>query len=208
MIKLKCQYHSLATDSEGNALLTFKFPPQDVFTVKSAVRILTGLILAGKDELTLAITEYKKTRTLTQNAYYWGLLNKLKNKLKTREDELHIQLLQRYGQDQKDENGNTVIFSLRSDISPVGILKYSKVIGTGTVNGVEFTHYKALKGSSEMDTAEMNVLIDGLISECKEVGIETDTPQELERLRGIWSEKQTEQSVRHTEEGQRQSLGA
>jgi hypothetical protein len=156
----------------------------------------------------MKISEYRKSRTLTQNAYYWTLLNKLKNVLKTGEDELHITLLQRYGQDQKDENGNTVIFSLRSDISPVGILKYSKVIGTGEVNGTEFTHYKALKGSSEMNTAEMNVLIDGLISECKEVGIETDTPQELERLRGIWSEKQTEQSVRHTEEGQRQSLGA
>lgn len=156
----------------------------------------------------MKISEYRKSRTLTQNAYYWALVGKLKNVLRTNEDELHIQLLQRYGQVQTDENGNPIIFSLRSDISPVGILKYSKPIGTGTVNGVEFTHYKALKGSSEMNTAEMNVLIDGLISECKEVGIETDTPQELERLRGLWSEKQTEQGLRHTEEGQRQGLGA
>lgn len=137
----------------------------------------------------MKISEYRKSRTLTQNAYYWALVGKLKNVLRTNEDELHIQLLQRYGQDQKDENGNTVIFSLRSDISPVGILKYSKAIGTGEVNGAEFTHYKALKGSSEMDTAEMNTLIDGLISECKEVGIETDTPQELERLKGLWQKK-------------------
>ena len=40
-----------------------------------------------------------------------------------------------------------------------------------------------------MDTAEMNVLIDGLISECKEVGIETDTPSEIARLKDLWQKK-------------------
>jgi hypothetical protein len=155
-----------------------------------AARVIVDEIKRKAGKLfNMAISEYRNSRTLTQNAYYWALLSKLKNALRTSEDELHITLLQRYGQDQKDENGNTVIFSLRSDISPVGILKYSKVIGTGTVNGVEFTHYKALKGSSEMDTAEMNILIDGLISECKEVGIETDTPSEIARLKDLWQKK-------------------
>lgn len=155
-----------------------------------AARVIVDEIKRKAGKLfNMAISEYRNSRTLTQNAYYWTLLNKLKNVLKTGEDELHITLLQRYGQDQKDENGNTVIFSLRSDISPVGILKYSKVIGTGEVNGTEFTHYKALKGSSEMDTAEMNTLIDGLISECKEVGIETDTPSEIARLKDLWQKK-------------------
>lgn len=192
MVKLKGQYHSLATDSEGNTLLTFKFPSQDSFTVKSAVSIITGLIMKGKGIFSIEVKEWRESRTITQNSYYWALVNKLKNVLKTSDDELHITLLQRYGQDQKDDNGNTVIFSLRSDISPVGILKYSKEIGNGNVNGTEFTHYKALKGSSDMDTKEMNILIDGLISECKEVGIETDTPEQLERLRGLWSEKENE----------------
>jgi len=35
-----------------------------------------------------------------------------------------------------------------------------------------------------MDSKEMSNLIDGLVSECKEVGIETMTPQELKGLKG------------------------
>ena len=39
-----------------------------------------------------------------------------------------------------------------------------------------------LRGSSTYNTEEMAHLIDGLVSECKEVGIETATPEELSRM--------------------------
>ena len=39
-----------------------------------------------------------------------------------------------------------------------------------------------LRGSHDYDTREMSVLIDGLVSECKEVDIETIPPDELRRL--------------------------
>ena len=37
--------------------------------------------------------------------------------------------------------------------------------------------------SSAMDTKEFKELLDGLISECQEVGIETATPEEIARMR-------------------------
>ena len=52
----------------------------------------------------------------------------------------------------------------------------------------KFTHYKIYKGSSEYDSREMAILIDGVISEAKEMGIETMTPQELERLKKSWNQ--------------------
>ena len=42
--------------------------------------------------------------------------------------------------------------------------------------------YIMLRGSSSYDTKEMARLIDGLVSECKEVGIETLPPDEVERM--------------------------
>jgi hypothetical protein len=36
------------------------------------------------------------------------------------------------------------------------------------------------------DTKEMSVLIDGIVSEAKELGIETLTPDELERIKSAW----------------------
>ena len=43
-----------------------------------------------------------------------------------------------------------------------------------------------IKGSSEYDTGEMSRFIDGVISECKELGIQTMTPDEIEELKQKW----------------------
>lgn len=42
--------------------------------------------------------------------------------------------------------------------------------------------YLMLRGSHTYDTKEMSVLINGLVEECKEQGIETLTPDELRRM--------------------------
>lgn len=45
-----------------------------------------------------------------------------------------------------------------------------------------------LRGSSTYDTAEMSTLINGLVEECKDLGIETMTPQELERMMALYEQ--------------------
>ena len=45
-----------------------------------------------------------------------------------------------------------------------------------------------LKGSSNYDSAEMTHLLDGLISECKAIGVETATPEELERMKQLYEQ--------------------
>lgn len=42
------------------------------------------------------------------------------------------------------------------------------------------------KGSSLYNTKEMSLLIDGVVRECKELGIETETPDEIERMKQEW----------------------
>ena len=44
-------------------------------------------------------------------------------------------------------------------------------------------------GSSEYDTAQMSRLIDLLIAECREQGIETKTPAELAALMEEWEKR-------------------
>ena len=47
---------------------------------------------------------------------------------------------------------------------------------------MDYRTYIMLKGSSAYDTQEMSVLIEGLVSECKELGIETLPPDEIKRM--------------------------
>ena len=123
------------------------------------------------------IKEKREKRSLSQNSYAWELITKIGNILRKSKEEVYLQMLKDYGQSE--------IVSILSSIEPKGYFKYYEKIGTGIVNNKEFTHYKIFKGSSEFDSKEMTILIDGIIQECKQLGIETLTPDEIEKLKII-----------------------
>ena len=123
------------------------------------------------------IKELKPKRSLTANAYYWSLLNQLANVLRFDNQKLHFMMLQRYGQYE--------VVSVLSSIDVKGYFRYYESIGHGFVNGKEFTHYKVYKGSSEMNSKEFSILLDGLVSECNEQNIATLTKNEREQLHFI-----------------------
>lgn len=117
----------------------------------------------------------KKSRSLSQNSYSWKLTVELANKLNISKEELHFRLLQDYGQSE--------IISVQSSININGFFEYYKEIGKSNLNGKEFIHYKIYKPTHKMDTYEMSVFIDGLVSECENVGIPTLTAEEIKGLK-------------------------
>ena len=88
-------------------------------------------------------------------------------------------MLRRYGQSE--------LISVLANINVKGFVKYYDEAGRTILNGKEFVHYKIYKGSSEYDTKEMSILIDGVVSECEALGISTMTPNELEVLKNNWN---------------------
>ena len=44
-----------------------------------------------------------------------------------------------------------------------------------------------MRGSHTYDSGEMSILIDGVVQEAKQLGIETLTPNELERMKNLWT---------------------
>lgn len=123
------------------------------------------------------IKEKRKKRSLSQNSYCWELIGKIADVNNLSKEEVYLNMLKHYGQSE--------IISMLSSINPNGYFKYYEVIGTGIVNNKEFTHYKIFKGSSEYDSKEMTIFIDGIIQESKNLGIETMTPQEIAMLKVI-----------------------
>ena len=138
--------------------------------------LIQYLFEQDRDKL-FEIKEYKEKRSLSQNAYAWKLINEIGNKIGKSKEELYVEMLKDYGQHE--------VISMLSTIDPKGYFKYYEVIGTGIVNDKEFTHYKIFKGSSEFNTLEMKVFIDGIIQEATQLGIPTITEKELESMRLI-----------------------
>jgi hypothetical protein len=139
--------------------------------------IIQWLFNQDRDKV-FEIKEHREKRSLTANAYAWALIGKIADVLRTSKDEVYLLMLKRYGQSE--------VVSVLSFIDVSGYFKYYEEIGSGTVQGKEFTHYRVYKGSSEYDSKEMAILIDGIISEAKELDIETLPPREIERLKKAW----------------------
>jgi len=150
-------------------------------TVKAdnqAIQNLLSDIGTNAHEWELSIEKVRKKRTLDSNSYCWVLIGKIADILRASKEDVYFNALKHYGQ--------STAVSVRADINVKGVFKYYEDFGSGTINGKDFTHYKVYKGSSEFDSREMSVLIDGVISDAVDLGIEVRTPAEIEHMKSLW----------------------
>ena len=131
------------------------------------------------------IKKHRRLRSLDANAYAWVLITKLAESMQPplSKEEVYRLMLQRYGQ------GGVISVQTEKLASVKRAFDYWEEKGTGTVNGKEFSHLHVWVGSSKYDTKEMAMFIDGIIAECKELGIETDTPEQIARFKERWEGK-------------------
>ena len=143
----------------------------------------------GKD-YTFEIKQQRQKRSLNANNYSWKLTDELAEKLlvagiKLSKEECHAKMIYDYGQPLLDENGIPIVVTVLKGVKVTDFYPYAKEIGTGTTNGKEFTHYRIYRGSHTYDTKEMSIFISGIVEECKEQGIDTDTP-EIKAILGVY----------------------
>ena len=145
--------------------------------IGNAIQIIQWLYNQDKDKI-FDIKEHKEKRSLNANNYAWKLITEIANVLRKSKEEVYLEMLKSYGQCE--------MISVVSSIDVKGYFKYYEEAGRSFLNGKEFTHYKIYKGSSEFNTKEMSILIDGIVQEAKQLGIETMTPSQLAELKSLW----------------------
>lgn len=145
--------------------------------------------LVGQDKETVwDVKKHTQRRSLTQNAYYWQLVGEIADAMRLPKPKVHNIMLRRYGQVQgiggskvtaaipdTDEAEEETLLSQTFHLCPTSQVR----MGT---RGRMFRTYVLLKGSHELDSREMNILLAGTIEEAQQLGIETLTPAERERL--------------------------
>lgn len=148
-----------------------------------------------ENPLDIKVTTHREKRTKDANAYYWTLLTQLANKLRISKPRMHNLLLRRYGVAETMEGLLVTLAIPDTDESAEKVLdeetyhlKPTSQVRTGN-NGKDYRTYILLKGSSQYNTEEMSNLINGLVDECKEQGIDTATPDEIERMLQLYGEK-------------------
>ncbi len=158
----------------GKIIISFEINEEPTETINS---------ITSCEKLNIVANPFRKKRSLDANAYCWAIITKIANHpdIKSSKEEVYEEMLQKYGYLYQDEEGYIVgTYKVDTDISKVpGHWKFYK-------SNSKFNSYLMIKGSSEYDTSEMAHFIDMVVQEAKELGIETLTPAELERMKVEW----------------------
>ena len=135
-------------------------------------------------EIDLDIKEHREKRSLNANAYFHKLCDELRQKLKISFAACKNHLITSYGQIEYLDDVPAII---KTNIEPEKMREIETLhclpIAVKEVEEGAYW-YRLYRGTHTYDSREMAMLIDGTIEECKEQGIETMTPNELERLKG------------------------
>ena len=138
-------------------------------------------------ELDVEIKKHREKRSMNANAYFHILINKIAAETGESDDAVKQRLVVSYGVVDTDEDGMKIGFKLPAGVNVSKIYPYVRCFDTREENGKSFKCYLVYKHTSDMDTKEMARLIDGAITEARELGIETDTPEQISRYKEAWS---------------------
>lgn len=138
------------------------------------------------EKLKIKIDKYRDRRSLDANAYFFVLADKLAEKLNTTKEEIYKNAIKEIG-------GVSEIVCVKNEA-------VERLCAGWSTNGLGWqtdtfpskiegcTNVILYYGSSTYDKAQMSRLIDNIVQDCKAVGIETMTPNQLAELKSRWGE--------------------
>ena len=134
---------------------------------------------------------HRERRSLDSNAYFHVLCDKLRKALRISMAWCKNHLIADYGQIMYLEEGVPLIY--KTNAPPEFIYEQEEphmwLVKTAEENGKQVYFYRVYRGSHTYNSAEMNLLIAGTVDECKDQGIETATPKELEEMQRLWEQR-------------------
>ena len=130
----------------------------------------------------VAIKKYRQKRSNNANAYCWQLIGQIAELLNQSAEDVYRDAIRHVGIFQDVELTEQAAKTMQHVWKAHGIGWLSEQVDE-TANGVLIRFYY---GSSVYNTKQMSRLIDDIVTDAKELGIETKTPEELARMKEEW----------------------
>lgn len=143
--------------------------------------------LHGDEKISVRFSKHRRKRSLDSNAYAWVLMDRLSEKLGIPKEQIYRQYIKEIG-------GVSETICIKTD----GVQKLCDAWhknGLGWLTATfpsdtkGYTNVIIYYGSSTYDTRQMSRMIDMIVNDCKEQGIETADPEELRALLASWDRK-------------------
>lgn len=131
-------------------------------------------------DLTIEAKKYRKGRSKDANALLWACLGDIAAALRADKWDIYLQMLKMYGKYTYIIVKPEVVETMKAQ------WRECEVIGDIKVNGRDAKQMLCYFGSSTYDVQEFSVLLDGVISEMKEMNIPAPTSAEMKRSLELW----------------------
>lgn len=153
--------------------------------VKEGIRSLIKLICDKDVDVSIAL--HKESKTDQQRKYFWTLVKELRSSMKNgqTENDVYLQLLRGYGTSDLISLPSDQVHLARACYRIVEVQSQEEFVNKENER-ITVCTLRCWKGLSEYDTNEACMLIDGAVEECKNLGIPTDTPDEIRKMKEMW----------------------
>lgn len=173
---MKARLHDLSVSRDGGWLLT-------IHTSENVGPLFDDL---RESDVDVTVKKHRKKRSLDANAYAWALLDKLAAHYGVAREKVYRQEIQSIG-------GVSEVLCLRENAAATFCRSWERngigwMTDTGPSKLKDCVNVTVWYGSSVYDTEQMSRLIDAIVQDCRDAGIETMTPRELDALVSRWGE--------------------
>lgn len=134
----------------------------------------------------------RKGRSLNANSYFHVLVQKL---AQAQNPPISLakcknMMIAAYGQPEYIDGQQAIIKSNvpQEKIQEIEYL-HTALVKISEENGTECYFYRIYRGTHTYNNIEMQKLIEGVVQECKDAGIETATPAEIAKMIDVWGLK-------------------
>ena len=167
-METKCRISDVSFTVEGKQRITFTLDEK---------RDVSALL--DKD-LRMKAVEWKEKRSLDANGLLWHCLDEIARTIREDKWKVYLMMLRRYGVFTYGVFKKNAVEHLKA------MYRACEEVSTVNVNGQEGVQMLIYFGSSTYNTKEFSRLLDGVISEMEEMGLETPAQEETERLIREW----------------------
>lgn len=150
---------------------------------------LAALETQQKGDVKVTTVQWREPRSKDANAYFHVLSDKLADAMRMSKPRMKNYLLYLYGQKDRDAEGKLAV--IKTNAPEASLIERSDFHVWYFMDSPEDNTpmYVMLMPSRYYDSKQMSVLIDGTIEQCKELGIQTLPPKEVERLKALWGKE-------------------
>lgn len=146
-----------------------------------------NFILTLEKPQTIEIKPLRKKRSLDANSYMWVICDKIAKAIKSTKEDVYRIAIRDIGEwEDKPIRKDDVEKHIKM-WGMVGEGWFSEERREAKQDG--YMVVRDYYGSHIYDTVSMSRLIDYIVEEAKELGISTDTPEEIERIKSTWGKE-------------------